>query len=163
MNCRRIHMRNIKAHISKKVLWIGAAAICVFTTGVFFWRETRWEINYHSGCYRKSTILLKCFSFQTGEGILEEYLHFINHDTGNIPDRWDFYFSKYRNLQGQIRVDAGPGGYIMKLISFYDCKNMTPEQKDLVVKELITILHEEDRNKRDYKIMEFYYRPGNVF
>ena len=156
-------MRIIKAYLSKKLLWIGVVIICCFVIGVLFWRETRWEINYHSGCYRKSTILLKFFCFQTGEGIFEEYLDFIKHDIDDIPNRWDFYLLKYRNLQGQIRVDAGPGVYIMDLISLYDFKKIPPEQREATAKELVTILHEEDRNIRDYKIMELHYRPENDF
>lgn len=156
-------MRIAKKCRKKNFLLPGFAIFCIFVAGTFFFNETRFEINYHSGHYRKFRVLLGCFSFRIDESVHKEYLNFIdNCNLAEIPDRWDLCFKLYRNQSGQIRDSRTAGLYVLRLIQF--CQNhLSEEQKMEVVKEFVSILKERDRQKRDYKIMEFYYRLGEKF
>ena len=46
---------------------------------------------------------------------------------------------------------------VMKLLQFCD-RNLTPEQQEEVRRKFVAIMKEKDRDKRDYQIIDLYFR-----
>lgn len=145
-----------------KFFWIGFAILIIIAIAVVS-GERKLEINFHSGRYRSTFILFKYFHLPpTGESIHKPYLHFVKQGRNEIPDRWDFFFTAYRDSRWTSRTQDGIGMTVMKLLQFCE-QNLTPEQQEEVRRRFVAIMKEKDRNKRDYQIIDLYFRlRGNT-
>ena len=140
-----------------KFLWIGSAIFLIVVIAIVS-SERKVEINFHSGRCRSTFILFRYIHLPlTGESVHEPYLHFVKQDRDEIPDRWDFSFTAYRDSRGSSRTQDGIGMTVMKLLQFCD-RNLTPEQQEEVRRKFVAIMKEKDRNKRDYQIIDLYFR-----